>query len=88
MALGSSRSPTEPSEERPGLPPRTRIRMSALGAARCPNLAGREGVVVGAGRYHSTVRVLFDDFRSPTSLHRTYIEPVAGKEGSSSPDRC
>jgi hypothetical protein len=88
MALGSSRSPTEPSEERPGLPPRTRIRMSALGAARCPNLAGREGVVVGAGRYHSTVRVLFDSFRSPTSLHRTYIEPVAGKEGSSSPDRC
>jgi hypothetical protein len=87
MALGSSRSPPETPEDRPGLPPRTRIRMSALGAARCPNLAGREGVVVGAGRYHSTVRVLFDGFRSPTSLHRTYIEPVAGKEGSSSPDR-
>jgi hypothetical protein len=61
--------------------------MSALGAARCPNLAGREGVVVGAGRYHSTVRVLFDGFKSPTSLHRTYVESVAGKEGSSSPDR-
>ena len=88
MALGSSRSPTEPSEERPGLPPRTRIRMSALGAARCPNLAGREGVVVGAGRYRSTVRIMFDGFRSPTSLHRSYIEPVAGEEGSSSPDRC
>jgi hypothetical protein len=40
------------------------------------------------GRYRSTVRVMFDGFRSPTSLHRTYIEPVAGKEGSSSPDRC
>ena len=87
MALGSSRSPTEPPEERHG-PPRTRIRMSALGAARCPNLAGREGVVVGAGRYHSTVRVLFDGFKSPTSLHRTYIEAVAGKDGSSSPNRC
>ena len=85
MALGSSRSPAEPPEER--LPPRTRIRMSALGAARCPNLAGREGVVVGAGRYRSTVRVMFDGFRSATSLHRTYIEPVAGKEGSSSRDR-
>ena len=88
MALGSSRSPAEPPEEGPGLPPRTRIRMSALGAARCPNLAGREGVVVGMGRYRSTVRVMFDGFRSPTSLHRTYIEPVVGKEGSSSPDRC
>jgi hypothetical protein len=86
MALGSSRSPGEPPEQQPT--PRIRIRMSALGAARCPNLAGREGVVVGAGRYRSTVRVLFDGFRSPTSLHRTYIEPVAGKEGSSSPDRC
>ena len=88
MAFGSSRSPTEPPEERPGLPPRTRIRMSALGAVRCPNLAGREGVVVGAGRYRSTVRVMFDGFRSPTSLHRSYIEPVAGKECSSSRDRC
>jgi hypothetical protein len=86
MALGSSRSPAEPPEPQPT--PRTRIRMSALGAARCPSLAGREGVVVGAGRYHSTVRVLFDGFRSATSLHRTYIEPVAPKEGSSSPDRC
>jgi hypothetical protein len=62
--------------------------MTALGAARCPNLAGREGVVVGAGRYHSTARVVFDGFKSPTSVHRTYIEAVAGKEGSSSPDPC
>jgi len=87
MALGSSRSPTEPPEERPGLSPRTRIRMSALGAVRCPNLAGREGVVVGAGRYRSTIRVMFDGFRSATSLHSTYIEPVAGEEGSSGRDR-
>jgi hypothetical protein len=85
MALGSSRSPAEPPEER--LSPPTRIKMSALGAARCPNLAGREGVVVGAGRYRNTVRVMFDGFRSATSLHRTYIEPVAGEEGSSSRDR-
>ena len=53
-----------------------------LGAARCPNLAGREGVVVGAGRYRSTVRVMFDGFKSPTSLHSTYIEAVV-EEGSS-----
>ena len=60
--------------------------MSALGAVRCPNLAGREGVVVSAGRYRSTVRIMFE--RSATSLHRTYIEPVAGKEAASSRDRC
>jgi hypothetical protein len=86
MALGSSRSPAEPPEERPLLPPQTRIRMTALGAVRCPNLAGREGVVIGMGRYRSTVRVMFDGFRSATSLHSTYIEPVAGEEGPSSRD--
>ena len=81
MALGPPRSPARPSEQR--LPLQTRIRMSALGAVRCPNLAGREGVIIGAGRYRSTVRVIFDGFRSPTSLHSSYIEPVAGKGGAS-----
>ena len=82
MALGSPRSPAE----RPTPLPRIRIRMTALGAQRCPNLAGREGVVIGTGRYPSTVRVMFDGFRSATSLHNTYIEAVA-MEGASSPDR-
>ena len=85
-AFGSPWSPAKPSE--PRLPLQTRIRMSSLGAVRCPNLAGREGVVIGAGRYRSTVRVIFDGFRSATSLHSSYIEPVAGKEGASGLDRC
>jgi hypothetical protein len=73
MALGR-KTPGPPDEQPPV--PQTRVRMSALGTARCPNLAGREGVVVGAGRYRSTVRVMFDGFKSPTSLHSTYIEAV------------
>jgi hypothetical protein len=85
MALGSSRSPAAPPEQ--PLSFRTRIRMSALGAARCPNLAGREGIVIGTGRYRSTVRVMFDGFRSATSLHSSYLEPVTGEEGASSRDR-
>jgi hypothetical protein len=56
--------------------------MSALGAARCPRLADRKGVIVGSGRYHSTVRVIFDGFKSPMSLHRDYIELLAGGSGS------
>ena len=55
-----------------------RIRISALGAARCPNLAGREGVIVGKGQYDSTVRVIFDGFKRPMTLHNTYIEAVVG----------
>lgn len=61
--------------------------MSALGAARCPNFAGREGVIIGSGRYRSTVRILFDGFKSATSLHSTYIEPVVEEESVSRPGR-
>jgi hypothetical protein len=71
----------EPPDGRPPLPRRTRIRMSALGAARCPNLAGREGVVVGSGRYRNTVRIMFDGFKSPTSLHSSYVEAVVEQNG-------
>jgi hypothetical protein len=51
-----------------------RFKMSALGAARCPRLADREGVIVGRGFYNSTARVIFDGSKSPMSLHRDYIE--------------
>ena len=55
-----------------------RVRLSPLGAARCPRLADKEGVIVGVGRYQSTVRIIFDGLKSPTSLHRDYVEPVSG----------
>jgi len=58
------------------LPERIRVRMSALGAMRCPNLAGREGVIIGTGHYRSTFRVMFDGFKSATSLHRTYVDII------------
>ena len=84
MALGSPRSPeVRPPACAASADPHQDDR---TGAARCPNLAGREGVVIGTGRYRSTVRVMFDGFRSATSLHSTYIEPVAG-EGPSGRDR-
>jgi hypothetical protein len=54
--------------------------MSALGAARCPRLADREGVIVGVGRYFSSVRVIFEGFKTPMSLHRDYVELVAAHE--------
>jgi hypothetical protein len=34
------------------------------------------GVVVGGGQYQGTVRIIFDGFKAPTSLHRDYVEPV------------
>ena len=59
------------------LPHSTRVRLTALGTARCPNLVGREGVIVGSGRNPGSVRVLFDGSRTAVSLHSTYIEAVA-----------
>jgi hypothetical protein len=53
-----------------------RFRMSALGAARSPRLAKKEGTVVGVSRINSSIRVLFDGSKSPTSLHRDYVEQL------------
>jgi hypothetical protein len=55
---------------------RMRVKMSALGSARCPRLADKEGVIVGGGRFQSSIRVLFDGSKSPTSLHRDYVEQI------------
>jgi hypothetical protein len=54
-----------------------RFKMSPLGAIRCPRLANRKGVIVGRGQatHHvNAVRVIFDGSKSPTTLHRTYVE--------------
>jgi hypothetical protein len=78
--LGRSSKSGKELPDQPALPARTRVRMSALGAIRCPNLAGREGVIIGSGHYRSTFRIMFDGFKSPTSLHSTYIEPMDEEE--------
>jgi hypothetical protein len=53
-----------------------RFRMSALGAARSPRLAKKEGTIVGCSRLNSSIRVLFDGSKSPISLHRNYVEQL------------
>ncbi len=52
------------------------MRMSALGAARCPRIADKEGIIVGEGRYSNSLRILFDGSKLPVSLHRDYIEQI------------
>ena len=54
----------------------SRVRMSALGAARCPRIADKEGILVGEGRYSNSLRILFDGSKLPVSLHRDYIEQI------------
>jgi hypothetical protein len=52
------------------------VRMCALGAARCPRIADKEGIIVGEGRYSNSLRILFDGSKLPVSLHRDYIEQI------------
>jgi hypothetical protein len=54
-----------------------RVKMSGLGAVRCPRLADRTGIVVGSGgRYSASLRVLFDGNKSAVTLHRDYVEAL------------
>jgi hypothetical protein len=54
----------------------TRFRMSRLGSTRSPVLAGKEGIIIGKGRYYRSVRVQFDSNKSPSTLHWDYIELI------------
>src|SRR5271169_3663022 len=56
-----------------------RFKMSPLGSARNPSLAGKEGIIVGSSRYYSSVRVQFDGIKYPMTLHRDYIELIPPK---------
>jgi len=56
-----------------------RFKMSPLGSARSPSLAGKEGIIVGSSRYYSSVRVQFDGIKYPMTLHRDYIELIPPK---------
>jgi hypothetical protein len=56
------------------IPVGTRFKMSPLGAARSPGLAAKQGTIIGGSRYATSVRVRFDGYKTPTSLHRDYIE--------------
>jgi hypothetical protein len=70
-------SPERPSKSE--FPIGARFTMSPLGAARHSSHASKEGTIIGSGRYCSTARVQFDGHKTPTSLHRDYIEIVAAQ---------
>lgn len=64
----------------PAVPLGTRFRMSKLGAARCPRLSQKQGIVIGGSRNPSSVLVQFDGNATPTSLHRDYLEEIRAEE--------
>lgn len=50
-----------------------RFKISKLGTIRCPDLAGKVGVVVDVSPRITGITVLFDGAKRPTVLHRDYI---------------
>jgi hypothetical protein len=59
----------------------TRVKLSLLGATRCPRLVRKIGTVVRtrAGRY-SSIDVHFDGNKTRTPLHKDYVEHVTDAE--------
>jgi hypothetical protein len=55
----------------------TRFKMSELGAARCPELAGQTGIVIEVSHSNTGVTVLFNGANRPTALHRDFITPIS-----------
>jgi hypothetical protein len=54
----------------------SRVRMSRLGAERCPSLADKLGTVVGGSVYNNSFSVRFDGNKSSTTLHHNYLEVI------------
>jgi hypothetical protein len=54
-----------------------RFKMSALGSARNPRLAAKEGTIVGSSRYSRSVRVRFDSSKTAVTIHEDYIELIS-----------
>jgi len=54
--------------------------MSPRSLTRSPGFAGKEGVIIGRGRYYRSVRAQFDNNKTSTPLHRDYtglIPPIS-----------
>ena len=57
-----------------------RVRISVLGASRCPRLASKSGTIVGGSVYTSSVSVRFDGNKSASTFHRDYVEAIASAD--------
>ena len=62
---------------RPGITIGSRVRMSQLGAKRCPSLAAKIGTVVGGSVYNNSFSIRFDGNKSSTTLHHKYLEVLS-----------
>lgn len=60
----------------------SRCRLIELGMAANSRSTMKAGTVLGRGRSANSIRVLFDGFKTPVSLHKKYIELISRSGGS------
>lgn len=63
------------------LKPGDRVRLNELGASRSAKIRARTGTVVVLSSRSTSVGVLFDGNKRPTTIHRSYLERDAASEG-------
>jgi hypothetical protein len=56
------------------LKPGDRVHLNELGTSRSPKIRVRTGTVVALSSRSSSVGVLFDGNKRPTTIHRSYVE--------------
>jgi hypothetical protein len=81
--MNSSRS-RGPEEKSHGISKGDRISLSELGRSHHPRYTGREGTVIGYSVYPSSLRIIWDELRTPVAIHRNYLQRV--EEASSVAD--
>jgi len=65
-------------DTRPPLKQGDAVRLSDLGMLRHPRYAGREARVVGGCKNPGSVRVVWEQSRTPVAMHRSFLEPLDG----------
>jgi ribosomal protein L21E len=71
-----------PDPERVSFKVGDRVKMSALGSDRSPQLSGKVGTVIGVRRNSSSVFIRFDGNKTPTTIHRDYVDRIDPSCGS------
>jgi len=72
------RLPAAPEDDAEPLKQGDRVRLSDLGMLRHPRYAGREARVVGGCKNPGSVRVVWEQSRTPVAMHRSFLEPLDG----------
>jgi hypothetical protein len=57
-----------------------RIRISEIGASRCPRLANKTGTIVGGSVYINSISVRLDGNKSTSTFHLDYVAVVDAAE--------